>query len=199
MHGHTTFVEQVLKLSPWLARSSDSQTSSPLHIAADEGDLEITKRLVLVAPETCWWRDDQGMNPVHIAAVKGHFMVLAELLRLDLFPARERVHRGQTVCVKHCQIETLKVLVEKLGDLVYAKDDDGETLLHLAVRSNQLEATVSPPGGVWQDDTSSHNAGEAAMATTHPKAYKLMFHYTSIYDYLFECFNAFLSWYQSKF
>ncbi|KAL1541869.1 ankyrin repeat-containing protein-like protein [Salvia divinorum] len=242
MHGHITFVEQVLKLNPRLARGSDSQKSSPLHIAADEGDLEITKRLMLVAPEMCWCRDDQGMNPVHIAAVKGRCMVLAELLQRDLFPARERVHRGQTalhLCVKHCQIETLKALVEELGDLVCAKDDDGETPLHLAVRSNQLEivrylvesttgktaldilhesfqdtstslemrrilhgfssqsmaqhfpkltdttmvvavliaamafqATVSPPGGVWQEDTPSHNAGRAVMATTHPKVYK---------------------------
>ncbi|XP_047960952.1 ankyrin repeat-containing protein At5g02620-like [Salvia hispanica] len=142
MYGQIAIVEEVLKINPLLARISDSQKSSPLHIAVDQGNLEVTKRLLLVAPEMCWWRDDQGMNPVHIAAMKGHFIVLAELLQRDLFPARERVHRGQTalhLCVKHCQIETLKILVEKLGDLVCAKDDDGETLLHLAVRSNQLE------------------------------------------------------------
>lgn len=35
-----------------------------------------------------------------------------------------------------------------------------------------FQVTVSPPGGVWQDDTPSHKAGKAVMATTHPKAYK---------------------------
>ena len=147
MHGQTGVVEEVLERNPRLARSSDSRSSSPLHIAVDEGDLEITKRLMSVAPEMCWWRDNQGMNPIHVAAVKGRVLILEELLRPDLFPAaRETVHGGQTVlhlCVKHFQFETLKVLVEKLVDLVYAKDGDGETLLHLAVRSNQLKVTTN--------------------------------------------------------
>ncbi|XP_042014950.1 ankyrin repeat-containing protein BDA1-like isoform X2 [Salvia splendens] len=137
-----SLVEEVLERNPRLAPSSDSQNSSPLHIAVDEGDLEITKRLMSVAPKMCWWRDDQGMNPIHVAAVKGHVLILEELLRPDLFPARETVHGRQTVlhlCVKQFQFETLKVLVEKLGDLVCEKDGNGETLLHLAVRSNQLK------------------------------------------------------------
>ncbi|KAG6404653.1 hypothetical protein SASPL_136905 [Salvia splendens] len=36
-----------------------------------------------------------------------------------------------------------------------------------------FSAAVSPPGGVWQDDTSSHRAGKAVMASSHPKLYKL--------------------------
>ncbi|KAL1541864.1 ankyrin repeat-containing protein BDA1-like isoform X5 [Salvia divinorum] len=118
MHGQTAVVEHVLERNSRLARSSDSRKSSPLHIAADEGDLEITKRLVLEAPEVCWWRDDQGMNPIHVSAVKGRAVVLEELLQPDMSPARETVLGGQTVlhlCVKHCRIEALKVLVEKLG------------------------------------------------------------------------------------
>ena len=35
-----------------------------------------------------------------------------------------------------------------------------------------FQVTVSPPGGVWQDDTPSHNAGRAVMATTHPTVYE---------------------------
>ena len=34
-----------------------------------------------------------------------------------------------------------------------------------------FQAIVSPPGGVWQDDTPSHAAGEAVMANTHPRIY----------------------------
>ena len=82
------------------------------------------------------------MNPLHVAAMKGTEAVLKEMLQLDILPATVRLHRGQTVlhlCVKHRQLGTLTVLVDKLGDLVSAKDDDGETLLHFAVRANQLE------------------------------------------------------------
>ncbi|XP_057776291.1 ankyrin repeat-containing protein BDA1-like [Salvia miltiorrhiza] len=129
-------------MNPRLTRILDSQKLSPLHIAVEEGKLEIAKRLLSVAPETCWWRDGHDMNPVHVAAMDGNVEILEELLRLDLYPAMERVRRGQTVlhlCVKHRQLRALNVLVEKLGELVCAKDDDGETILHLAVRCNQLE------------------------------------------------------------
>ena len=84
------------------------------------------------------------MNPLHVAAAKGNEAVLEEMLRQDSFAALARLDRGQTVlhlCVKHRQLGTLMVLVDKLGDkdLVSAEDDNGETLLHFAVRTNQLE------------------------------------------------------------
>lgn len=36
-----------------------------------------------------------------------------------------------------------------------------------------FQAAITPPGGLWQDETSSHKAGKAVMASTHPKLYKL--------------------------
>ncbi|KAL3500821.1 hypothetical protein ACH5RR_039914 [Cinchona calisaya] len=36
-----------------------------------------------------------------------------------------------------------------------------------------FQAVVSPPGGVWQDETTQgHKIGEAVMAQTHPKYYR---------------------------
>ncbi|XP_042012955.1 ankyrin repeat-containing protein At2g01680-like isoform X2 [Salvia splendens] len=201
--GQVGIVEELLRINSKLARDVDSKKSSSLHIAAEQGHVEIANKLFFVAPEMCWWLDDQGMNPVHIAAMRGHVGVLEVLLEHDLSPAMERLHRGQTVlhlCAKHGQVQTLKFVVEKLELLVPVKDDDGETLYNLAVRCDQVElfdltvakeisgvtmvvvgliaamafsAVVSPPGGLWQDDTSSHRAGKAVMASSHPKLYKL--------------------------
>ena len=142
IHGQTSIVKQVLNLNPQLACISDSQKSSPLHIAAARGHVEISSILLAKAPEMCWRRDDQGMNPVHVAAMNGQVEILEHLLEASCFPAMERLHRGQTVLHKHTQLTVLKVLVDKLGDLVCTKDDDSDTLLHLAIRCNQLEVII---------------------------------------------------------
>ncbi|XP_057776398.1 ankyrin repeat-containing protein At2g01680-like [Salvia miltiorrhiza] len=146
LRGRVAIVEEVLNINPQLARDLDSQQSSPLHIAATQGNVVIARKLLSVAPEACWWRDCHDMNPIHIAAINGHEEVLKEMLKLDLFPAMERVHRGQTVlhlCVKHRQLSTLKLLVENFDEFLDAKDDDGETLLHLAARSNREEVSTN--------------------------------------------------------
>ena len=146
--GQEGIVEEVLKIKPELALELDSKGSSSLHLAAANGNAGIANRLMEIAPEMCWWRDGHDMNPLHVAAVKGNEAVLKEMLRLDAFVAAARLHHRQTVlqlCVKHRQLGTLKVLLEELGDggdLVNAKDDDGETLLHFAVRTNQLEVIL---------------------------------------------------------
>ncbi|XP_057775545.1 ankyrin repeat-containing protein At2g01680-like [Salvia miltiorrhiza] len=108
----------IAAMNPRLARISDSQKSSPLHIAAAEGHVKIASKLLSVAPEMCWWRNDQGMNPVHVAAINGHVELVEHLLGESCLPAMEKLHRGETVlhlCVKHGQLRALKVLVEKLA------------------------------------------------------------------------------------
>ncbi|KAG6402629.1 hypothetical protein SASPL_134831 [Salvia splendens] len=35
-----------------------------------------------------------------------------------------------------------------------------------------FQAAISPPGGVWQETEAEHSAGDAVMASTHPKLYK---------------------------
>ena len=50
MHGQTSTVERLLNLNPRLVQISDSQKSSPLHIAAEAGHVEIAAKLLIVAP-----------------------------------------------------------------------------------------------------------------------------------------------------
>lgn len=145
MWGHASIVEEVLKMGPHLALDLDSKNSSSLHIAAAQGSVEIARRLLSIAPETCWWRDCHDMNPVHIAAINGHVNTLELLIAVDRFPAMERLHRGQNVlhlCLKHSKIGAFICLVENLNDLVYVEDDDGETILHAAIRLRKV--AVSP-------------------------------------------------------
>lgn len=146
MHGHAAIVEEVINRNPRLARDLDSERSSPLHTAAAGEHEEIAAALLRVSPATCWWRDCHGMNPVHIAAINGHVETLRELIAVDRFPAMERLHRGQKnvlhLCLKHGKFNAFIFLVDKLKDLVYVEDDDGETILHAAIRLRKVD--VSP-------------------------------------------------------
>ncbi|XP_042035858.1 uncharacterized protein LOC121782184 [Salvia splendens] len=47
-------------------------------------------------------------------------------------------------------------------------------------RHHGLPGRAKPPGGVWQDNTPSHKAGEVVLATTHPEIYRHMAHANTI-------------------
>ncbi|XP_047959863.1 ankyrin repeat-containing protein At5g02620-like [Salvia hispanica] len=165
-HGKDSIVEEVLKINPELALELDSKNTSSLHLAAARGNVVIAKRLLAIAPEMCWWQDGHDMNPLHVAAMKGNEAVLEEMLQLDTIPATARLHRGQTVlhlCVKHRQLGTFTILVDKLGDLVNAQDDDGETLLHFAVRANQLEIVEYLKENNKLEKLTKNSAGKTAL------------------------------------
>ncbi|KAL5786411.1 hypothetical protein ACOSQ2_008803 [Xanthoceras sorbifolium] len=141
MLGHLQFVQEILNLKPELSGELDSWKSSPLHLATAKGYLDIVKilvsanaEMVSANAEMCFSRDRDGRNPLHIAAIKGHVSVLRELLT------------GETIlhlCVRYHQFETLKFLVETIGDqyngFVNSKSDDKQfnTILHVAVSSKQ--------------------------------------------------------------
>ncbi|KVH87778.1 ankyrin repeat-containing protein BDA1-like [Cynara cardunculus var. scolymus] len=143
MLGHFDFVNEILSRKPQLARESDSQRRLPLHIASAKGHVEIVKALLSAHPETCLARDRDGRNPLHLAAIKGRYQVVKELLQAQPHAARAMVEQETILhlCVKHNQLEVLKLLVESMGDheFVNSKDGDGNNILHLAVADKQIE------------------------------------------------------------
>ncbi|XP_021739761.1 ankyrin repeat-containing protein NPR4-like [Chenopodium quinoa] len=113
--------------------------STPLHIAAaKKGWLPIVEMLLEVKPNMCFVHDQDGMTPLHVAAVNGNTDVLKEFLKKKHQAALERTTKGETIlhlCVKNCQLDTLKALVKDTYDLelLNSGDNDGNTVLHLAV------------------------------------------------------------------
>ncbi|XP_048140786.1 ankyrin repeat-containing protein BDA1-like [Rhodamnia argentea] len=144
MLGHEKFVGEILDRKPELAGELDSQKFSPLHLATAKGHLGVVKKLLTVNADVCYARDKYGRNPLHIAAVKGRVDALKELVRERPDAARQRMEHGETIlhlCVKHNNVEALKLLVESVGDdeFVNLKNDDGDTVLHLAAADRQTE------------------------------------------------------------
>ncbi|XP_021715261.1 ankyrin repeat-containing protein ITN1-like [Chenopodium quinoa] len=145
--GHLDFVKEILRLNPELAEVVDQlKRSTPLHIAATltKRPLGIVRSLLSAAPNMCFVHDQDGMTPLHVAAVNGNIKVLKVFLRMKRQAALERTTRGETIlhlCVKNCQLETLKELVEITYDLelLNSEDSDGNTVLHLAVAYKETE------------------------------------------------------------
>ncbi|XP_047971935.1 ankyrin repeat-containing protein BDA1-like isoform X2 [Salvia hispanica] len=144
--GHLEFAKKLLSANPELSKSVSSSGSSALHLAAAKGDAEMVRELVAADSSMCGARDGEGRNPVHLAAIKGRTAVLEELLKADPAAAAAISGGGESclhLCVKYNRVEAMKAILQFLegGDdrLVNWKDQNGNTVLHLAVEKKQLE------------------------------------------------------------
>ncbi|XP_019055295.1 PREDICTED: ankyrin repeat-containing protein ITN1-like [Nelumbo nucifera] len=110
MLGHVDLARELLTRKPQLASGLNAKGSSPLHLASAKGYLQIVRDLISISPENCLARDQGGRTPLHLAAMKGRVAVLDELIRAK--PEASRVPLTSR----------------------------GETVLHLCVKHNRLEA-----------------------------------------------------------
>ncbi|KAK9095030.1 hypothetical protein Scep_026499 [Stephania cephalantha] len=123
---------EVLVDDPLILERVPLTQDTPLHVA-----LKIDSSL-------CSLKDRDGRTPIHLAAVKGRLDVMVELLSTCPELAREVTVQGETIfhlVVKSNQFEGFKVLLEKVGFhyLLSFKDQDGNTILHLAVCRKQIQ------------------------------------------------------------
>ncbi|KAL8242837.1 hypothetical protein R6Q59_013139 [Mikania micrantha] len=143
MLGHTDFVNEIITRKPHLATERDSQKHVPLHIASAKGHVDIVKLLLSANPDACLARDRDGGCPIHLAAVTGCYEVVKELVQAQPDAARAMVQQDTILhlCVKHNQMEVLKLLLETMSDheFVNTKDAHGNTILHLAVADKQVQ------------------------------------------------------------
>ncbi|XP_047953391.1 ankyrin repeat-containing protein ITN1-like [Salvia hispanica] len=124
MHGHENIVE-MLTSHMQLARDLDSQNSTPLHIAAAQGSVEVASILLSMANETLWWRDCHGLNPVHIAAIHGRVDILAMLLQKLISGY------GEGASWRNSAALTIKYLVEVVKIKKQTRNLMGKTALQI--------------------------------------------------------------------
>ncbi|XP_031126845.1 ankyrin repeat-containing protein BDA1-like [Ipomoea triloba] len=142
MLGYEDFANEILRRKPELAKELNSKQSSPLHLAAAMGHAGVVRALLLVDRGMLKGRDRDWLTPFHLAAVKGRVEVLKELMsdddgeicssELSEGMGMDGGKLGESIlhmCVKHGQLEALKLLVEMIADR------DGEAMKFLVQRS----------------------------------------------------------------
>ncbi|KAL9378956.1 hypothetical protein Peur_027438 [Populus x canadensis] len=137
--GHAQFAMVAMQNCPGLADELNQQGFSPIHLASAKGHWEIVRDMLVRRPDLALIKDEDGKNPLHTAATKGRVQVLREVFSIE--SAQELTPKGENalhVAVKHNQYRALETLIQlayqiQVGDeLVNAKDEDGNTVLHLA-------------------------------------------------------------------
>ncbi|GAB4836991.1 hypothetical protein Ancab_001906 [Ancistrocladus abbreviatus] len=136
--GYIEFANKVLCAMPELAGELDSNRSSLLHLSCEYGHLEIVRALSKARLDMCLASDLQGRTPLHLAVVTGQLDVVKELV-----PTVPRQCPAQSMSGRalHIQLEVLTLMLSEVDDkeILNAKDNEGNTILHLAVADKQLE------------------------------------------------------------
>ncbi|XP_029124600.1 ankyrin repeat-containing protein BDA1-like [Cajanus cajan] len=142
--GHLNFCEVLLKRKPSLASEADSEGRFPLHLACAEGNTEVVKALLLTNSDACFALDKDDMLPLHLAAMRGRIGAIQELTRARPDSIHQIFDDGSVLhlCVRYNHLDALKFFVQSATSeqqFLLAKDKEGNTILHLAVRLKQIK------------------------------------------------------------
>ncbi|XP_043717962.1 ankyrin repeat-containing protein BDA1-like [Telopea speciosissima] len=148
--GNICLVKEIINLKPSYTLKLNQDGFSPLHLASKDGNLEMVK--VLLKDESgddglCNLRGREKMIPLHCAAIEGHIKVLEELLSSCPNSIKALTVREESVvhlAVKSDEVKTFKALLSWVQkhwhhDILSWKDEEGNTVLHLATSKGQYE------------------------------------------------------------
>ncbi|KAH7856406.1 hypothetical protein Vadar_000943 [Vaccinium darrowii] len=142
LRGHLDFMKALLTWKPKLATELDSLRCSPLHLASAEGHVEIVKELLRVNTNVCIARDQDGVAMVlwRLAVAIESIVVVAER-GFNRPVAVERHGRIPLhLAVIKERVDVIPELLRAEPESIYEKLGRGETVLHLCVKYNRLEA-----------------------------------------------------------
>jgi ankyrin repeat protein len=151
--GHVDFVKEIIRLKPVLTREVNQEGFSPMHIAADNGHVEIVKDLIKVDVKLGRLEGRQKMTPFHHAAIRGRAEVISLMLSGCPDCIEDETERRESalhLAVRNNRFEAIKKLVDWIREmnkeyLLNMKDEQGNTVLHLASWKKQCRVINSSP------------------------------------------------------
>lgn len=122
--------------------SLTSLRETPLHISALLGHLDFTKALLNRKPELAKELDSLKHSPLHLASAEGHVQIVKELLLANKDACLVADQDGRIplhLAAMRGRVEVVQELISANFDSLLVKFH-GDTVLHLCVRYNHLEA-----------------------------------------------------------
>ncbi|XP_059642634.1 ankyrin repeat-containing protein BDA1-like [Cornus florida] len=165
--GRAHFAIEIMNLRPSFGRKLNPSGKSPLHLAVplslpvlptpdqietEKRQTETAIRLINIDSELIRVQGRDMMTPLHYAAERDKFDLVAEFLCACPASIEHLTIRGETamhVAVRNSSLKTFQVLLGwyrkvennmwKNPSLLSWKNEDGDTLLHIAASSNQSQ------------------------------------------------------------
>ncbi|KAL3499730.1 hypothetical protein ACH5RR_038823 [Cinchona calisaya] len=146
--GHTHLALELMSLKPSFGKKLNQDGFSPLHLALQNGHSQTVRQMINHHPELICVRGREKITPLHYVAETDDTELLAEFLLACPSSIQDLTIRGETavhVAVKYKNIRALKVLLGWLHrtnkeEVLNRRNEEGNTLLHIAVIGNQFEA-----------------------------------------------------------
>ncbi|KAJ0076458.1 hypothetical protein Patl1_33600 [Pistacia atlantica] len=144
MRGCVATLNTLIQNDPFILHkiSLTAFTETPLHISALLGHVEFSKALVSQKPRLVRELDSFKRSPLHLASAEGHTEIVKELLQANKNVCLVADEEGRIPL----HLAAMRGRVEVIQELISAKPEsilvqiNGETVLHLCVRYNHLDA-----------------------------------------------------------
>ncbi|KAG2239017.1 hypothetical protein Bca52824_089877 [Brassica carinata] len=179
--GQTHFVMELMNLKPSLALKLNASGFSPMHLALQNNHIRTVRGFIAMDSSLVSIKGRGRITPLHHVARSGDAELLGEFLCSCPSSIDDLTTKCETafhIAVKNHWIEACKVLLGWIKradreEVLDWKDEDGNTVLHIAALTNQPEVMKLLRGSLKAeaknlDATSSlfHSAKERLVSST---------------------------------
>ncbi|KAL1218334.1 Ankyrin repeat-containing protein BDA1 [Cardamine amara subsp. amara] len=185
--GQTHFAMELITLKPSLALKLNSSGFSAMHLALQNNHIRMVRGFMAIDSSLISIKGRGRITPLHHVAQRGDVELLSEFLFACPSSVEDLTIKCETavhVAVKNHQIEAFKVLlgwVKRVNreEILSWKDEDGNTVFHIAALINQTEVMELLRGTVKVKAKNLDGKTAMDILQTHqsplfPKARKLL-------------------------